>query len=507
VKGVGITIVPAPMLNDKNHASMNLLLTGATGYIGRRLLPLLLESGHHVVCLVRDKRRFDTHTFSEDNLKSITLLEGDLTDSDALKLPRDLDAAYYLVHSMSSSNSSFKDMEAASAKNFITAIEQTNAKQIIFLSGITNDDDLSEHLSSRRNVEEILRKSSRPVTILRAAIIIGSGSASFEIIRDLVEKLPVMIAPRWLKTKCQPIAIRNVLEYLKGVLLNKEALNKTFDIGGTDILSYKDMLYGYASVRRLKRSIITVPVLSPRLSSMWLVFVTSTTYALARNLVSSMKNEVICKDNAIQSVVPTKILSYNEALRLAFDKIDQNEIVSSWKDAISMSALKKDFLNNVQVPDFGVYTDEQSIEFDRDKNEVIDNLWSIGGRRGWYFANWMWRMRGTLDKLAGGVGLRRGRRSEKDLKAGDALDFWRVLLADKKGGRLLLYAEMKLPGEAWLEFLVSEKGDKNVLVQTATFRPLGLWGRIYWFAVFPFHGLIFPRMARRIVAHRHAVSG
>lgn len=483
---------------------MKILLSGSTGYIGRRLLPLLLESGHTVVCLVRDKRRFDTQKFTEEQLEHIVLLEADLTDRESIRLPNDIDAAYYLVHSMSSSGSSFSDMESESAKNFVAAIDGTGAKQIIFLSGIVNDSGLSEHLRSRQNVEDILRTASAPVTILRAAIIIGSGSASFEIIRDLVEKLPVMIAPRWLKTKCQPIAIRNVLEYLQGVLLKRDALDQTFDIGGTDILTYKDMLYGFARVRKLKRIIITVPVLSPRLSSLWLVFVTSTTYALARNLVSSMKNEVICKDNRIQSVVPTKILSYEESLKLAFDKIDQNEIVSSWKDALSMSSLRKDFLNNVQVPDFGVYTDKRTIAFNRDRNDVIDNLWSIGGKRGWYFGNWMWRVRGTIDKFAGGVGLRRGRRSQSDLKAGDALDFWRVLLADKPGGRLLLYAEMRLPGEAWLEFEVRDTNGKSQLVQTATFRPLGLWGRVYWYAVLPFHGLIFPQMARRIVEHSAA---
>ena len=480
---------------------MKILLTGSTGYIGRRLLPLLLESGHHVVCLVRDKRRFDTNKFSQDQLTLIHLIEGDLTSRDSISLPADIDAAYYLAHSMSSASNTFSEMEAESAKNFIEAIETTNCKQIIFLSGIVNDSDLSEHLLSRRNVEEILRKSTVPTTILRAAIIIGSGSASFEIIRDLVEKLPVMIAPRWLKTKCQPIAIRNVLEYLRGVLMLEDAFNKAFDIGGTEILTYKEMLYGFAAVRKLKRVIISVPFLSPRLSSLWLVFVTSTTYSLARNLVNSMKNEVICKEDSIRKIVPTKLLNYEQSLKLAFDKIDQNEIVSSWKDAISMSMLRKDFLNNVQVPDFGVFTDSQRVEFDRNKNEVIDNLWSIGGTRGWYFGNWMWRIRGAIDKLSGGVGLRRGRRSQTDLKPGDALDFWRVLLADKEGGRLLLYAEMKLPGEAWLEFQVKAKGTRSVLLQTATFRPLGLWGRIYWFAVLPFHGLIFPQMARRIVSH------
>jgi uncharacterized protein YbjT (DUF2867 family) len=482
---------------------MTILLTGSTGYIGRRLLPLLLQDGHDVVCLLRDKRRFDSDSFTKDQLLKITLLEGDLGSEDVIgTFPDEIAAAYYLVHSMSSAGNNFADTEAASARNFVAAVDKTNAKQIIFLGGIVNDSDLSAHLRSRQNVETILRTSRVPVTVLRAAIIIGSGSASFEIIRDLVEKLPVMIAPKWLKTRCQPIAIRNVMEYLKGVLLHPETIDKTFDVGGSEVLSYKQMLYGFAKVRGLRRIIISVPVLSPRLSSLWLVFVTSTTYSLARNLVTSMKNEVICHDNRIQDLLPTKLLNYEESLKLAFDKIKQNEIVSSWKDAISISNLRRDFLKQIQVPDFGVYSDEQRIKFGSDKDKVIQNLWSIGGERGWYFGNWMWRIRGTMDKVAGGVGLRRGRRSRHELKAGDALDFWRVLVADRKDGRLILYAEMKLPGEAWLEFQVTDIDGHHVLIQRATFRPLGLWGRLYWFAVLPFHGLIFPQMAKRIVRHR-----
>jgi uncharacterized protein YbjT (DUF2867 family) len=478
---------------------MKILFTGSTGYIRRRLLPLLLEDGHDVLCLIRDRRRFDVDKFTPDQQKKISFLESDLTKKGSLTIPGDIDAAYYLVHSMSSTGSSFTDAKALSARNFVEAIDKTNAKQIIFLGGILNDSALSDHLSSRKNVEDILKTAGAAVTILRAAIIIGSGSASFEIIRDLVEKLPIMIAPKWLKTKCQPIGVRNVMDYLKGVLLQKKTFNDTFDIGGTDVLTYKEMLYGFARVRKLKRFIVSVPVLSPKLSSLWLVFVTSTTYSLAKNLVSSMKNEVVCKDDRIREIVSTQLLSYQESLKLAFDKIDQNEIVSSWNDAISMSRLKSDFLNNIQVPDFGVFKDSQMIEFSHDRQNVIDNLWSIGGKRGWYFGNWMWRIRGAMDKMAGGVGLRRGRRSQHDLKAGDALDFWRVLVADKKSGRLLLYAEMKLPGEAWLEFLIKEADKKFILCQTATFRPLGLWGRIYWYSVLPFHGLIFPQMAKRIV--------
>jgi len=482
---------------------MKILLTGSTGYIGRRLLPALLADGHEVICLVRDQRRFDWDDFSKEDLAKISVVEGDLSKGSKLaSAPTDFEVAYYLVHSMSSSHEDFTRIESDSAKNFVELINRSTAKQIIYLSGIVNDDALSSHLLSRKNVEDILKTSKVPATVLRAAIIIGSGSASFEIIRDLVEKLPVMIAPRWLKTRCQPIGIRNVIQYLQGVLLKPESYNQSFDIGGADILTYKEMLLGYAKVRNLKRLIITVPVLSPKLSSLWLYFVTSTSYSLARTLVASMKNEVICNDTRIQQVVPIKILHYQEALRLAFDKISQKDIISSWKDAISQDTMQNNFLDNRQVPEHGVLIDKRIIAFERDKNEVIENLWRIGGVRGWYFGNWLWRIRGVLDKVVGGVGLRRGRRSEVDLKPGDALDFWRVLLADKATGRLLLYAEMKLPGEAWLEFKIKESNGKSMLHQTATFQPLGLWGRVYWYLMLPFHGILFPKMAKNIVTNK-----
>jgi uncharacterized protein YbjT (DUF2867 family) len=480
---------------------MKILLTGSTGYIGRRLLPVLIEEGHEIVCLVRDQRRFDWEDFSDSFLQKVKVIEADLTNPESMMdLPTDIDIAYYLVHSMSSSHDDFSSMEAQSASHFVSYINQTSARQIIYLSGIVNASDLSDHLLSRKNVESILRTSTVPLTVLRSAIIIGSGSASFEIIRDLVEKLPIMIAPKWLKTRCQPIGVRNVVEYLKGVILLPEAFGQTFDIGGSDILTYKQMLLTYANVRQLKRWIITMPVLTPKLSSLWLVFVTSTTYSLARSLVSSMKNEVVCSNSRIRDLVPIAVLSYEETLRLAFDRISQKNVVSSWKDAIGLDTLSKDFMDNIQVPSHGVFTDKRSREFDRPTGQVIENIWSIGGERGWYFGNWLWRMRGVLDKMIGGVGLRRGRRSPDELKTGDALDFWRVLVADKEKGRLLLYAEMKLPGEAWLEFRVKESPGRKILTQTATFRPLGIWGRVYWYSVLPFHGLIFPKMAKNIVS-------
>jgi uncharacterized protein YbjT (DUF2867 family) len=479
---------------------MKILLTGSTGYIGRRLLPVLLASGHEVICLVRDQRRFDWEDFSKEDLARISVVQGDLSNSQSLDLvPVDFDVAYYLVHSMTSSTKDFKTSEMESASNFVHLLDRSAAKQIIYLSGIVNDDHLSTHLQSRKNVEDILRTAQAPTTVLRAAIIIGSGSASFEIIRDLVEKLPVMIAPRWLKTRCQPIGIRNVIEYLQGVMLKPETFNQSFDIGGADILTYKQMLLEYAAVRNLKRYIITVPVLSPNLSSLWLYFVTSTSYSLARNLVSSMKNEVVCQDTRIKNIVPVSIFNYTQALQLAFNKINKKEIISSWKDAISKDTLRNTFLDNLEVPKHGVLTDKRVVEFTRPLQEVIENLWCIGGERGWYYGNWMWRIRGVIDKMVGGVGLRRGRRSEVDLKPGDALDFWRVILADKENGRLLLFAEMKLPGDAWLEFRLKETNGKKVLIQTATFQPLGLWGRLYWYLVLPFHGIIFPRMAASLV--------
>ncbi len=365
---------------------MKVLLTGANGYIGTRLLPLLLEDGHEIICMVRDKRRFISESDLSDQVKIIT---GDLLDAASLnEIPEDIDAAYYLVHSMSSSQSGFSDMEKASSGNFSSAIKKTNCKQIIYLTGIANDEHLSKHLGSRLAVEEELKSSGKACTILRAAIIIGSGSASFEIIRDLTEKIPFMITPKWVETKCQPIGIRDVLAYLIGVLHHEEAYHQTFDIGGPDILTYKEMLLGYAKERGLKRWIFTVPVLTPRLSSLWLNMITPVPYSLARSLVDSMKNEVVCKDNRIKEVVPRKCLTYAEALHLAFEKIDQNSIVSSWKDALNRGYLNSNFMDQIKVPQNGTLQYKVKMPFERKEEEVFDNIWSIGGNRGGYFMVW-----------------------------------------------------------------------------------------------------------------------
>lgn len=475
---------------------MKILLTGANGYIGARLLPLLLQQNHEVVCLVRDKRRFKEESVLD---KPVTIITGDLLQEQTLQnIPQDIDAAYYLVHSMGSED--FSKLEELSALNFITALAKTNCKQIIYLTGIVNDSMLSTHLKSRLNVEDILKSSSISHTSLRAAIIIGSGSASFEIIRDLTEKLPVMVAPKWLKTRCQPIAIRDVLIYLTRVLGNNTALDKTLDIGGPDIITYKEMLLRYAKVRGLKRWIISVPILSPKLSSYWLNLVTSVNYSIAKNLVSSMKNEVVCQNDDIKKIVPHQCVGYEIALNLAFAKIEQNSIVSSWKDALNRGYLGTNFMDQIKVPQNGTLEYKVKLHFIRKTDEVLQNIWSIGGNRGWYYLDWLWNIRGIIDKLIGGVGSRRGRTSASSIKAGDALDFWRVLLADYENKRLLLYAEMKLPGEAWLEFKIIERNEKNHLSQVATFRPKGLWGRIYWWLMWPFHLFIFKGMASKLIS-------
>ncbi len=471
---------------------MKILLTGATGYIAQRLLPVLVENDHSIVCCVRDLKRFN---IEKEWAEQVTKIEVDFLNPATLSnIPSDVDVAYYLIHSMSTSSGDFSEMEQQSAQNFVKQIEKTQAKQIIYLSGIVNENHLSKHLQSRKNVEMILASSKIPLTTLRAGIIIGSGSASFEIMRDLVEKLPIMIAPRWLYTKCQPIAIRNVIQYLMVILLQDNTYNQSFDIGGPDILTFKQMLLKFGKVRGLKRHIFVVPVMTPKLSSYWLYFVTSTNFALAQNLVDSMHVEVICKHNNLQQLYPIKLISYEEAIKLAFDKIEQNQVLSSWTDALNSQILVKGISAHILVPTKGCFSDKRVIKI-INPDKVLDNIFSIGGKRGWYYADWLWNIRGFLDKLVGGIGIRRGRKNSSDLMAGQVLDFWRVLVADRKEKRLMLYAEMKLPGEAWLEFKIN---DSNELVQTATFRPRGVWGRMYWYSVLPFHAFIFKGMAKNI---------
>lgn len=478
---------------------MNILLTGATGYIGKRLLPALLEQGHDVTCIVRDQKRFQWLPAYEQR---VTLVEGDFLKPDTLPDKQiTADVSYYLVHSMSSAIDHFEEMEVLSSREFVAVSERWGVKQLVFLSGLQNISSVSPHLQSRLRVEEVLKHSNIPCTILRAGIIVGSGSASFEIIRDLTEKLPVMVTPRWLNIRCQPIAVRDVVNCLLAVALNPEVYNKTLDIGGPDVLTYKQMLLGFAEVRGLKRYIYVLPLMTPRLSSYWLYFITSTSYRLAVNLVNSMKVEVICTDNAIEKLLGTPAIPYKTAIAMAFERIAQHHVVSSWKDALVSSSALSSLNEYVAVPEHGCFTDLRQVEVKIPDEQVISNIWSVGGETGWYYANLLWKIRGYMDKMAGGIGLRRGRTNLDEIYAGDALDFWRVLFADRRKGRLLLYAEMKLPGEAWLEFTLETKNGKTMLKQTATFRPRGLTGRMYWYSVWPFHQFIFGGMNRKMAGY------
>jgi uncharacterized protein YbjT (DUF2867 family) len=477
---------------------MKILLTGSTGYIGKRLLPVLIEAGHEVVCCVRDPKRFNPPESIKGNVSVIQL---DLLDETSLKnIPKDIDGAFYLVHSMSSSGD-YESMEEVSAINFRNALNKTLVNHVVYLGGIINESKLSKHLASRKNVEIELSKGAYNFTALRAGIIIGSGSASFEIIRDLVEKLPVMITPKWLNTKCQPIGISDVIALLSKSIFNPNTFNDNFDIGGPDVMSYKNMLLEFGKERNLKRKIFIIPIMTPKLSSYWLYFVTSTSYKLATSLVNSMKIEVVCRDNRLAELLEIKPLSYRDSLKRAFSRIENNEILSSWKDAYSSSDLSFNISDFIQVPSFGCYKDSRSRSVEN-REASVNKIWAIGGKTGWYYGNWLWRIRGFMDKLVGGVGLRRGRTNPATIHVGDSIDFWRVLYADKQEGRLLLFAEMKLPGEAWLEF----KLVNNMLTQTATFRPLGLAGRLYWIAVFPFHGFIFKGMLSRLAREKHVSS-
>ena len=472
---------------------MKILLTGVTGYVGKRILPVLIEKGHEVICCVRDKKRLSIH---KNLIKKIKVIEIDfLDDIQPDAIPQDIDIAYYLIHSMTTSRDKFASLESKSASNFKKYIESTSVKQVIYLSGISNENKLSNHLSSRRNVEDILQSDFYDLTVLRAGIIVGSGSASFEIIRDIVEKLPFMLTPKWILTKAQPIAIRDVIFFLVGVINHEQCLNRTFDIGGPEILTYKDMMLQYAEVRKLKRRIYTTALISPRVSSYWLFFITSVSYKLAISLADSMKNEVICENNDLQTILKIKPISYKTAIKNAFLRIKQNLVLSSWKDSIISSSLGLSLTDFIEVPNFGCFINKKKLAI-ADEEIVINNIWSIGGERGYYYANWLWKIRGILDQLIGGVGLRRGRTSPKEINSGDALDFWRVLYASRTKKRLLLFAEMKLPGEAWLEFKIDEN---NILHQTATFRPKGIWGRFYWIVTSPFHYFIFDGMIKNIV--------
>lgn len=478
------------------------LITGASGYIGTRLLAAYAETDVEVMVLVRSKARLNQQIRRRMG-ERLHVLECDFSKTISSELVSqithqgDFDAAYYLLHSMSVT-SAYAELEKSCAVHFTELLDQLNCLQIVYLGALKPNIEkgkLSKHLGSREEVYETLMRSKIPVTVLRASIIVGSGSSSFEIVRDLAEKLPVMITPKWVRVECQPIAVRNVIQYLVSVVGHKDCIGKDFDIGGPEILTYKDLLLQYAKVRGLKRWTIPVPWFSPKLSSYWLYFITATNMTLAKSLVGSLSMRTVCQNHDIGEILPQSLLSYEEAIERALSRIAQNRVPSTWYDSLVSGKLSHSQLWNIKVPEHGVYVDEQTASV---KNEEAskEKVWSLGGDYGWPSMNWAWRLRGELDKLFGGIGLRRGRRHPTELRNGDALDFWRVLLADKEEGRLILYAEMKLPGEAWLEFSV----ERGRLTQRAVFRPCGLLGRMYWWFTMPVHLWLFPQMAKHLAS-------
>jgi len=468
-----------------------ILVTGATGYVGGRLVPRLLEDGHKVRCLARDASRL------KNRWNGAEIFQGDVLDESSLIAAlKGIDTAYYLIHSMGGDNE-FSKTDIIAAENFARAAENQNVKRIIYLGGLVSpDENLSKHLSSRLETGQTLRKFSVPVTEFRAGVIVGSGSLSFEMIRYLTERLAVMITPKWVNTKTQPIAIRDVLRYLIDALKVEKSTGEIIEIGGEDILTYKDLMTIYAEVRGLKRYFVKVPVLTPRLSSHWIGFVTPLPSRIAKPLVGGLKNELICKSTKAKELFNFKPISYKQAVELALQRNKEGKTETIWFSAYSSGIKNK--VNPVHLTQKeGMIIEKRECVVNANIETTFKAFTSLGGKNGWY-ANILWRIRGYVDLIFGGVGLRRGRRSETELLPGDPLDFWRVEEIEKNK-LLRLRAEMKLPGEAWLQFQVEANSDQNsILTQTAFYEPKGLLGVLYWYSIYPLHGFIFGGMIKSI---------
>lgn len=476
-----------------------IFVAGATGYIGGRLVPRLLTRGYRVRALCRTPAKLSGRPWAEH--PALEVCQGDLLDRESLvETMAGCRAAYYLVHSMSPGVADFAAVDKQAADNFATSATKAGLERIIYLGGLGEDSaDLSEHLRSRAEVGKILRQSAIPVTILRAAVIIGAGSASFEILRYLVERLPIMTTPRWVRTPCQPIAVENVLHYLLGCLESDPVLGETFDIGQPEVVTYRRLMDLYAEVAGLrKRLIVPLPFLSPGLSSYWISLITPVPAALARPLAEGLRNEVICKDFRLRQMLPQPLISCREAIRLALDHTQHLQVESSWSDAGHLSRSAWPMAGDPSWAGGTEYRQEWRITLAASAEETWPAVTCIGGTTGWYHANWLWQLRGFLDRLVGGIGLQRGRRCPLEISPGDALDFWRVFQVEKPR-YLQLVAEMKLPGKALLEFHLEEpEANRCVLQLTARFWPRGLFGLLYWWAVTPLHGYIFKGLLRGI---------
>lgn len=485
---------------------VKILVAGAGGYIGLRLIPVLLELGHEVIAICRSPSM--RLASLQEKKKRIQILACDFLDekSRSIELDKGIEHAYYLIHSMTQNYERFQDHEVRCAENFVSLLQKNSISHLIYLGGLSLDPACSRHMSSRQSVAKILKNSGIKATLFQASIVVGSGSASFEIMRELTEKLPVMLAPRWVKNLCQPIAVKDLVTCLMKILSYPQLQGENYELAGPKPMTFLQMLQDLAQVRGLKRRIIVVPLLTPRLSSLWLYFVSSIDFSLARSLVESMLAQSVMRDERYFKAIGLSTMTYQQAVCKAFDCIEQEAVISSWKDAWADPRLGPHLEDYMKAPSHGCLYYQDICDFNsRDFMHVVKKIWSLGGENGWYYMNWAWSVRGWVDQFMGGKGLRRGRRSMQTLSPGDALDFWRVIIArchdQTYECELLLFAEMKIPGDAWLEFKVDSIGLENrcKLSLSAIFRPRGIWGRIYWYVLMPVHLCIFKGLMRKLV--------
>ena len=478
------------------------LVTGATGYIGGRLVPHLLEAGYRVRCLVRDANRLQGRSWSDQ----VKVVEGDALKPETLAPAMEgVWAAYYLIHSLADTKE-YRERDKIVARDFGRAAKETGIERIVYLGGLGDpEDSLSVHLRSRQETGAALLEAGVPVTEFRAAVIVGSGSLSFEMIRYLAERLPVMICPRWVYTRIQPTAIEDVLSYLVGALEVPESAGRIIEVGGADVLTYGDMMKGYARVRGLRRLLIPVPVLTPRLSAHWVHWMTPVNAGIVYPLIEGLRNEVVVRDDTAKRLFPgIEPVGYDTAVRHALASLGSGQVETRWSDSLASSA--GDAPPIELTTEEGLQIERRQQVVDAPPEDVFAVFSRLGGEQGWLYADWLWWLRGVADRLVGGPGFRRGRRDPDEVRVGDALDFWRVEAVEP--GRLMrLRAEMKVPGQAWLQFEARPREDgKTLLVQTAFLAPKGLPGFLYWYGLYPFHGPIFGNMIHRIAERSEALS-
>ena len=481
-----------------------ILLTGATGYLGGRLAPRLLNRGYHVRCLVRDPDRLHGYEWEDQ----VEIVQGDVLKPDTLPSAMEgVDTAYYLIHSMAA-GPGFAERDRRAAANFGRAAKVAGVQRVIYLGGIDpGGDETSDHLQSRIETGDVLRETGPPLTEFRAAVIVGSGSASFELIRHLTERLPVMITPKWVRTRSQPIAIRDVLCYLIDCLRISETEGRIIEIGGPEILTYEDMFRIYAEVRGLKRWVVDVPFLTPNLSSLWAGLVTPISPALARPLIKGLGSEVLVTDPSGMALFNVEPIPYEAAVRLALARFRSDEVETSWSSALSSS--QGDNVVSEMTSEEGMISDRRRLTVNASPESVFAVIKAIGGQSGWLYGNPLWHIRGLLDQLVGGPGLRRGRRNRSTIRVGEAIDFWRV--EELEENRLLrLRAEMKVPGRAWLQFEVEPESEGDTtyscVTQTAFYEPKGLFGVLYWYALVPVHPSIFQGMIEELGRRAEALE-